>query len=97
MNFANIFIKISPFIILLPLKVGRMVKYVPFPISEKKQCAFAIRFVIKLIKDKHRKLTIDSLSDALIFAIYGKGISIEKKKTVHKIGLSNRHLLRFFK
>lgn len=81
---------------LLPLKLGGSVQFVPLPISERKQYTFAIKFVIKLIRDKYRKISISLICDALVSAVYNKGISIEKKLSSYT-ALSNRHLLRFFK
>lgn len=90
-------LKITPDFILLPLKLGGSVQFVPLPINERKQYTFAIKFVIKLIRDKYRKLSIKLVCDALLFAVYNKGISIEKKLSLYNIALSNRHLLRFFR
>lgn len=38
---------------------------------------------IKLIKDQNRSLSIDSAAKALIFSLYGTGVSYEKKKSVY--------------
>lgn len=44
-------LKITPDFMLMPLKLGRTIQYVPLPINERKQYTFAIKFVIKLIRD----------------------------------------------
>src|ERR1700753_931804 len=46
--------KISPVIILLPIKNSGMVQGVPFPINKRKQVTFAVRWVIKLLRDNFR-------------------------------------------
>lgn len=80
--------KITPEFILLPLKLGGTTQFVPLPISEKKQYTFAIKFVIKLIRDRFRKLSVSSICDALVLSIYNKGISIEKKTSLYQTALS---------
>lgn len=89
--------KVTPEILLYPKKLGGKINWVPLPIGERKQYTFAVKWVIKLLKDKNRIITINSLSDCLISAIYDKGPSIEKKISVYKIADNNRHLVRFFK
>lgn len=88
---------ITPDLILYPLKLGGVIQRVPLPISERKQFTFAVKWVIKLLKDKYKSVTINNLADTLISAVYGKGLSIEKKMSVYETSTLNRHLLRFFK
>jgi len=89
--------KITPDFILLPLKLGGSLKYVPLPITEKKQYTFAVKFVIKLIRDKNRIIKIKTIAETLILAISGKGQSIDKKMLDYGTAMQNRHLIRFFK
>lgn len=88
---------ITPDLILYPLKLGGVLQKVPLPISERKQFTFAVKWVIKLLRDKYKSVTIKNLADTLISAVYGKGLSIEKKISVHEMSTLNRHLLKFFK
>lgn len=67
------------------------------PISEKKQYTFAVKWIVKLLKDKFRVIKISAVVDLLISAVYGKGLAIEKKDSVHAIADLNRHLIRFFR
>lgn len=67
------------------------------PISEKKQYTFAIKWIVKLLKDKYRVIKMPILVELLIGAVYGKGLAIEKKDSVHAIADLNRHLVRFFR
>jgi len=90
-------IKITPSLLLFPLKLGGVIQGVPLAITERKQYIFAVKWVIKLLRDKYKRLTIENVSDALIGAIYNQGLSIEKKKSVYEIAASNRHLIRFFR
>jgi len=90
-------IKITPSLLLLPLRLGGATKSIPLPITMKKQLTFAVKFVIKLIRNKNRAIKVKSIADVLISAIYGKGLAMEKKQAIHEIASVNRHLIRFFK
>lgn len=89
--------KITPEVLLFPIKQGGRVQLVPLPISERKQYTFAVKWVIKLLRDKNRVITINDLADVLIMAVYDKGPSIEKKDSVNTIANLNRHMVRFFR
>jgi len=89
--------KITPEVLLFPKKRGGGIQLVPLPINESKQYTFGVKWVIKLLRDKNRIVTLSSLTDTLIQAIYNKGISIEKKESVYSISDTNRHLARFFR
>lgn len=67
------------------------------PICERKQYTFAVKWVIKLLRDKYGSVTTDNIAETLVSAIYGKGLSIDKKMSVYEISTSNRHLTKFFK
>jgi len=88
---------ITPDLLLFPLKLGGKVRNVPLGITERKQYTFAVKWVIKLLRDKFKRFTILNITDILVSAIYGKGLAIEKKKSVYMEGSLNRHLIRFFR
>jgi len=90
------FMKLMPDILLFPRKLGGRIQGIPLPISERKQYTFTIKWLIKLIHDKQR-VTITSLADSLISAIYEQGLAFEQKLAVYKISTDNRHLLKFLK
>lgn len=87
-------LKISPQIILLPLKLSGVVYGVPFPMGHKKQVTFAIRWVIKLLRDNHRVFKTSTIVDLLISSIYNKGPAIQKKMDIYDVSLKNRHLIK---
>jgi ribosomal protein S7 len=89
--------KITPELMLFPLKLGGVVQGVPLPITERKQYTFAVKWIIKLLKDKLGKFSLKTVSDVIIDAIYNKGLSIERKLSIYEIGSKNRHLIKFFK
>ena len=89
--------KITPDIIFLSVKLGGSSQGVPMPINEKKRIVFGVKWVLKLLKDKYNVINVPSVVDVLISTIYDKGISLEKKRSVYKLGSLNRHLLKFFK
>jgi len=84
---------VTPNIYLLPLKLGGRAVGVPLPITEKKKVTMGVKFLVKLLKDKNHVLSVEAVVELLVFSIYGKGLSIEKKQAVNKIGSLNRHLL----
>lgn len=90
-------LRITPDLMVYPLKLGGQIQRVPLPITPKKQYTFAVKWVIKALKEKYRSFTIAKLVDTLISAIYGRGLSIEKKKAVYESSIMNRHLIKFFK
>lgn len=89
--------KITPDLMLFPLKLGGVVEGVPLSISERKQYTFGVKWIIKLLRDKYGKFSLKTVSDILIDAIYDKGLGIEKKISVYESGSKNRHLIKYFK
>jgi ribosomal protein S7 len=89
--------KVTPEVLLFPKKRGGGLQWIPLPISERKQYTFAIKWIIKLLKDKFRVIKIQQVVEVLVGAIYGNGLAIEKKNSVHAIADMNRHLVRFFR
>jgi len=47
------------------------------------------------LRDKNKGVTVDSVADTLISAIYGKGLAIDKRNAVSKTSSKNRYLIRF--
>lgn len=87
--------KITPSVILFPLKLGGLVHGVPMPISERKRYTFAVKWVVKALKDKNRKFSVNNISEALTSALYGKGISMDIKDSVNRTADYNRYLVSF--
>lgn len=87
-------LKITPSILLKPLKVSGGSYGVPFPIDYWKKIVFGCKWVIKLLKDNYRVVTVTSIVDSLVLAIVDEGLSIEKKEEVYKTASLNRHLLK---
>jgi len=66
-------LKITPKIFLQPIKLGGHLKTVPIPITLQKQIMFSMKWLVKLIRDKKRRVTVDELSDLLLWALENKG------------------------
>jgi ribosomal protein S7 len=90
-------IEITPCLVLMPIRLGGIVQGVPFSIKENKCYTYAVKWVIKLLRDKYRRLDITLLTETLVGAIQGTGASMEKKREVYLTAMKNRHLLRFFR
>lgn len=90
-------LRITPTVILFPLRLGGTVQGVPMPISERKQYTFAVKWVIKALRDKNRRITIDTVVSTLIDAIYEEGIAIDKRNELNKTARFNKALTRFFR
>lgn len=64
--FLTAMVKITPSIILFPFKMGGAVHGVPMPISERKRYTFAVKWVLKAIRDRDRRLNIFTVAEALV-------------------------------
>jgi small subunit ribosomal protein S7 len=85
---------ITPNIYLLPLKLGGRSVGVPMPITEKKKVTMGVRFILKLLRERAVSLSVKSVVDTLVSSIYGRGLAIERKQSIYKNGIINRHLLK---
>jgi len=90
-------LKLTPTIMLSPLKRSGVVYGVPVPITFRKQITFAVKWVVKLLKDSSRVVSVSRVVDLLTSAIYARGLSFEKKQAMYKTAVLNTHYLRFFK
>jgi len=67
---------------------------IPFPLDYWKKISFGCRWVIKLLKDTNRVITVKSVVDLLVSSLYNKGLAIKKKQEVYKIAALNSYLLK---
>lgn len=88
---------ITPEVLLFPLKSGGLVNEVAMPITIRKQIIFATKWVIKLLKDKYRILSVPYVSAILLDAIRNQGIAVDKKERIHLEATRNRFLIKYFK
>ncbi len=96
--FLAAMLKISPKVMLKSLKLGVNTKMIPAPISIKNQMSFSVKWIIKLIRDQKRRVTVDEIGDLLLWALEKKGASWRKKILTYKIAIENRYLLKkYFK
>lgn len=89
--------RISPNVFVAPLRLGSTTQDVPMPITEKKRVTLAVKWLFKLLKGRYRSITPNLVANILVDSLYNKGILIDKKLSVYKFSIKNRHLLRFFK
>lgn len=89
--------KISPGVILFPIKKSGVVQGAPFPISRRKQIAFAIKWVVKLSKDSNRAVTALGMAGLLADALQNGGDSIAKKNSIEEKAISNKHLVKYYR
>lgn len=91
------FMRITPSIMLLALKKGGLVHGVASFITELKKLIYTIRWVVKLLKDKDRIVTVKSVVDLLVSAIYNSGPAIIHKKEIYARSLASRHFIKFLR
>ncbi len=90
-------LKIAPNVILFPIKKSGVVQGAPFPISRRKQITFALTWVVKLLKDNHRVVSVSKMVELLEGALYDRGDAIGKKTAVHARAFVNKHLVKFYR
>lgn len=91
-------LQITPMVLIVPQRLGASYKGVPFPLSAKKRVTFAVKWIVKLLKDKHHSLSLRALVDLLYNSLYQRGEAMDRKRTFHSLALSNRFLIqRFFR
>lgn len=90
-------IKLTPNVLLFPYKLGGKLQGVPLPISLNKKLTYATKWVIKLLRDKYRKLILSDLVNVLVGALYNKELSYKKKMKSYNEGFENRFLIKYFK
>lgn len=90
-------LKISPNVILFPIKKSGVVQGAPFPISRRKQITFALKWVVKLLKDNHRVVSVPRVVDLLENTLYDRGDALGKKTAIHARALANKHLVKFYR
>jgi len=92
--FFAAFLKLSPKILLQPMKFGGQTKMIPIPITLKKQTVFVLNWVILSIRTQKRRVTVDEISDLLLWALENKGYSWKKLQQQNAIAIENRYLLK---
>jgi ribosomal protein S7 len=95
--FLVAFFSLTPNIRLFPFKRSGLVHGVPVSISFNKKISFAVKWVIKFLKDKSRVVFVPKVVELLVLAIYSKGLSFKKKQDLYSVAFLNQHHLRFFK
>jgi len=59
-------LKVTPCVLLRSIRLGSGSKGIPMPISEQKQIAYAIKWTLKLLKEKQGSLKVSSLAELLV-------------------------------
>lgn len=92
--FFAAFLKLSPKLLLQPMKFGGQTKMIPIPITLKKQIVLVLNWVVLAIKAQKRRVTVNEVSDLLLWALESKGFSWKKLQQQHATGIENRYLLK---
>jgi len=89
---------ITPQVFLRTFKLGSVKYGIGMPISERKKISFAIKWSVKLLKDKYGVVTISNLSELIINSLYSKGDSYKLKVDLHRLAKINRFFIkRYYK
>jgi len=90
-------LKITPDVLLFPFRRGVDIFMVGLPISIRKQITYSTKWVIKLLRDKYRRIELPHTLELLINAIYDTGLAIEKKKKIYLEASQNRYNIKYFR
>lgn len=86
---------IKPSLELKSLRVGKSTYQVPFPIHERRQIFFAIKWLVDLSQKKKNRSIEENLSEEIINASQNRGPCVEQKQRLHKMAEANRAYLRY--
>lgn len=97
-TFLVAMLQITPSVLIVQSRLGASHQGVPFPLSARKKITFAVKWVIKFLKDKNGQLSAKAVVDLLFNSLYNKGEAIERKRASQRTALDNRFLIqRFFR
>jgi len=75
---------------------GTTIYQIPVPITEKRQISLGISWIIDTVRKKSSSRGIIlNLTDELLNASEGKGLSVQKKLDLHKVAKKNRAYTHF--
>jgi ribosomal protein S7 len=86
-------LKICPLLMLAPFYVGGKKEGVPIPIRLNKQLTFTTKWIIKLLRDKNKRLKLKDVANVLILSHINKGESYKKKIKSYNMSIYNRYLI----
>ena len=89
-------LQITPSLVIIQGRLGASSQGVPFPLSAKKRITFAVKWIVKLLRDKHGSVTLRHLVELLHNSLYRKGEAMERKRSFQRLALTNRFLIRRF-
>lgn len=78
--------KISPKLKLQQMKMFSINIKLPLPVTQKKGIVLAVKWALKLLKNKKWSIKVSTIVDHLISTIYNKGIAVEKIHTLNSSG-----------
>lgn len=93
-SFLVAMLQITPTVLILQQRLGSAVEGVPFPLNTSRKATFAVKWVVKLLKDKNSSLSVKALVDLLHNSLYQRGEAFERKKNFHRLALTNRFLIQ---
>jgi ribosomal protein S7 len=84
--------RITPKVAIKSLYKGSRVIAIPVALPLLKQVAVAIKFIIKPLRDNHKRRNVSLLKifEVLHLALRNKGSAIEKKKNIYKLAKLNK-------
>lgn len=88
--FNNAMSNVRPVIEVKSLRVGGANYQVPYPVSERRSCALATRWLITAAHKRSEKSMIDKLAEEIFEASNNRGASVKKKEDTHRMAESNK-------
>ena len=87
-------LKITPSVILRLAWLGGRAYEIPFPITYWKKIIYSCKWVIKLLKESNRVVSVEDIANTLTSALIGEGLSFGKKNNTYILAKRNSHLLK---
>lgn len=81
---------VRPLIEVRPRRVGGATYQVPFEVPEDRAISLALRWIVKVARDKSGRPMKEKLAQELIDAYNGVGAAVKKRDDVHKMAEANK-------
>ena len=86
---------IKPKVEVRPRRIGGANYQVPVPVDERRGLTLAIRWLVKVCREKKGKPFAEDLAEELVLAYQGKGEAVRKREMVERMAEANKAFAQF--